>query len=293
MKKEIYVDSNINKTSIKSYLEERLKFSSRRIKKLLRGKNIKINNKVAYWDNTIKKGDYIEINLEEKIDESIIPEKIPLEIIFEDDYLLVINKPAYMVMHPTKSVFGGTVANAVVNYFIEKKEKHPVRFLNRLDMNTTGVVVIPKSSEIHSTLSKQMLSNNIKKNYIALVEGNMANNEGEIDAPIGKNDNNIKRIIKTGGQSAITKYKVIKKCKNATLLELELLTGRTHQIRVHMNSIGHPLVGDSLYGDSSIFINRQALHASVMKIKHPVTNKIQIFSANIPEDINTTIEKLQ
>ncbi|MFZ5352146.1 MAG: RluA family pseudouridine synthase [Bacillota bacterium] len=276
------------KSSLMDYLAEELEYSARQAKKLIKENRIYINGKKAYRDSVLKKGDTVEIDMAESSNPDIIPQDIPLDIIYEDDSLLAINKPPFMVVHPTKGTAENTLANAVAYHFMKNNDKSAVRFLNRLDMNTSGIVVIPKGAKTHSLLMAQMEQNAISKKYTAVVEGSIEADSGRIELPLARDVKNpIKMCVSVGGLCSATLYKTINRYNGYSVLELELLTGRTHQIRVHLSHMGHPIVGDELYGSSCKLINRQALHAVSMEFKHPFSGKTIKLAASIPEDMVT------
>ncbi len=292
---EKYVVSlDVEKRELKEYLIEQFEFSSRRIKMLLKNKKILINGKYAYWDSKIKDKDILYMNLADRINDEIKAQQIPLNIIYEDEYMLVMNKPPFMLVHPTMNHMEGTLANGVKSYFERTMQNIAIRFLNRLDMNTSGIIVLPKDSKTHSCLNEMMSKNLIIKTYMAVVEGEVCPKKGTIEMPIAKDEKDkIKRIVSSNGQTAITEYSVIEYLKDASVVELRLITGRTHQIRVHLSHIGYPITGDSLYGSQSNLINRQALHACSMQLEHPKTKEVLILKAPIPTDISDLINGLK
>ena len=205
-----------------------------------------------------------------------------------------------MVVHPTRGYPLGTLANGVLYYFQEKGEKCIVRLVSRLDMDTSGLIIIAKNQFSHMALArdmqdKEMQGKTFEKSYMAIVHGNMENKSGTIDLPIGKPDEeSIKREICEDGQRSITHYEVIESFKNGDLVKMTLETGRTHQIRVHLSHIGHPIYGDSLYGKEEIhYIDRQALHAYKLIIPHPRTGEELILMTDLPEDMKNLISKLK
>lgn len=266
-------------------MTEKLKFSKRLSKKLELNGKIFLNGKTVKLNKNIFAGDELSIEFDEEEDEYDAV-NIPIDIIYEDDVLLVVNKQPYIVVHPTRSHQNNTIANGVAYYFKQNNINRKVRFVNRLDMNTSGIVIIAKNPYVHNQLSNQMKFSSVEKFYYAIVEGVMETDEGTINEPILRlNPEDITRMVHPSGKECITEYKTEKIYNNMSLVKLKLITGRTHQIRVHMKHIGHPIVGDTLYGNKSLFINRQALHCYEMKFKHPVTNEDILITCPIPEDM--------
>ncbi len=237
----------------------------------------------------IKGGDLISWELSEHTD--IIPEAIPISISYEDDFLLSVDKPAGQLVHPTGHEVTGTLANAVLGYYQGKGFSYAYHPIHRLDRNTTGLLLIAKQAYIHHQLSPKG-KKLFHREYIALVSGIMEEKKGTIDSPIARDLTSIiKRKVSAEGSPAITHFKVIAEFNNMSLLWIRLETGRTHQIRVHLSSIGHPLIGDDLYGGNHELLSRQALHAAHISFFHPVTKKtVNIFSP-IPKDITFLLPK--
>ena len=231
----------------------------------------------------------VDINFDETSE--ILPENIPLDIIFEDDYLIIINKPANTVVHPTCLHREHTLANAVQFYLNQHNIHTKIRFVNRLDKDTTGLIIFAKSEYIQESFTQQMKQNTFEKEYIAVVKGDVRQKEGIITFPITRDENSIMlRKIAPDGENAVTHFEVLKKLKNGnTLMKFVLKTGRTHQIRVHSKAIGHPILGDGLYDTASSLIDRQALHAYKVSFVHPVAHEKMEFFADIPEDIKNII----
>lgn len=279
---------------INYFLKETAKCSSRFIRKAAREGRIKVNGSNVRLSYMLKNNDVVELQINRKEEQDIIPEKMDLDIIYEDDDILVVNKSKGMVVHPTKRHLNGTLSNGVLYYFKEKKEDSIVRLVNRLDMDTSGLVLIAKNAYSHMALSRDMSKDDFVKKYLAIVHGNLKEDTGVIDKPIYRvGEGTLKRVIDERGQRSITKFKVIERYKNANLVELTLETGRTHQIRVHLKSIGHPIYGDSLYGqEENEYIDRQALHAYKLQIPHPKDGKALKLQSDLPEDMANLIKKL-
>jgi 23S rRNA pseudouridine1911/1915/1917 synthase len=294
MKKEILAELSADRLNIKEFLEKNSSLSQRKVKKLLKEKKIQINGKTAYYDNNVKSGDHISVDLSEAGKDSTIPENMALDIIFEDEYFLAINKPAGMLVHPTQNYPNNTLANGVKFYFNAKNLDIPVRFANRIDRDTSGLVIIAKSGEAHSALAKQFELDSCEKFYLGIAEGCFEASKGIIDRPIGIDEENpIRRAIRQEGQKSITEYEVKEQFNKAAFIQLKLITGRTHQIRVHLSSIGHPLLGDQLYGGSMQSIQRQALHAYEMLFTHPYSKIEVTLQAKLPADMEQLVERLR
>ncbi|SEG13175.1 23S rRNA pseudouridine1911/1915/1917 synthase [Caloramator fervidus] len=268
-----------------NFLKYEKGFSTRLIKKITKNDCVFINGKVAWADDILKEGDEIEVIIKENKSQDISPEDIPLDIVYEDEDVLVVNKPPFMVVHPTKSHQSGTLANGVMNYFTKTSQNCIVRLVNRLDRDTSGLVIIAKSQFAHQAMAKMFENNQVKKEYLAIVEGKMEG-KGTIDLPIDRPSlDSVKRCVIETGQRAITHYEVIKSNNEVSLVKLLLETGRTHQIRVHLSHIGHPILGDELYGNKSHFINRQALHAYKLVFKKVRGDSLVECKADLPLDM--------
>jgi 23S rRNA pseudouridine1911/1915/1917 synthase len=279
---------------IKEYLIQNHSFSSRLLSRLKKRNAILLNGRAVSVTKNIFRGDVLEIIFEkEKLNYE--PIEMPLDILYEDGDILVLNKPPFLVVHPTKTHLSNTLANGIAFYFQNNNIHKKIRFVNRLDMDTSGIIIIAKNSYAHQFVQKQMEDQSIQKKYNALIEGQFPFDEGTINLPVGKeNKGDIKRKVFNEGKNALTKFKKIDDFgKNGALLEVELITGRTHQIRVHFNHYNNPLVGDSLYGEPSKLINRHALHSTYLKLKVPRKKEpVEIYS-KLPEDIIQLIKQLR
>jgi 23S rRNA pseudouridine1911/1915/1917 synthase len=274
-----------NGKTVKGIMSENLNFSRRLSKKLELSDRLYINGRVAKLNKSVSTGDMLSIEFDEDEDEYDAVD-IPIDIVYEDNDLLVVNKPPYIVVHPTKSHQNNTIANGVAFYFKQKSIKRKVRLVNRLDMNTSGIVIIAKHPYAHNELANQMKSNSVDKYYYAIVDGIIKDDKGTINEPIARlNPEDIIRVVHPSGKECITHYIVEKRFNYMTLVKLKLETGRTHQIRVHMKFIGHPIIGDTLYGKESEQITRQALHCYEMKFKQPITREELLITCPLPEDM--------
>lgn len=281
-------------STLKEILLDKLNFSVRSLSKMKREQSVLVNGEFKKPSTKIAKGDLIEVKIEEEM-ANFEPQDLNLDIIYDDFDIIMVNKPPFMVVHPTKSHYDKTIANGVTDYIIKHNEKVKIRFVNRLDMNTSGLVIVAKNAYAHHTLSLDMGEDKVEKKYITVVKGIVKNDSGTIDAPIYRpTEDSIKRVIDERGQASVTHYKVLERLNDATVLEVKLETGRTHQIRVHMAHIGHGIIGDELYGyvDEDL-INRQALHAYSLAFEQPRTKEQLKFEAKVPKDIEELIKKLK
>ena len=261
--------------------------SSRLRNKLINLKAVKLNGNFVNTRCFVKELDIITVDFDYDEDNSnIVPTKMDLDIIYEDEWLIIINKPAGIAIHPSLLHYTDSLSNGIRYYFDLVGLKKKVRPVNRLDSNTSGLVVFAKCEYIQECFIKQMATKTFKKEYLCITEGIFDKKTGIIDFPIARKSGSIiERCIDKNGQNAITHYEVIKEFENCNLVKCLLETGRTHQIRVHMSYIGHPLLGDTLYGKSSKLINRQALHSYMIEFIHPVSRNIMNFTCDLPEDM--------
>ncbi|HWQ30412.1 MAG TPA: RluA family pseudouridine synthase [Negativicutes bacterium] len=268
------------------YLKEKLLLSRNALIRIKKSDSLKVNGVHVHMDIILKAGDRVEFELPDTNSEYILPEEMELDIVYEDEYLVIINKAAGIPTHPSGKHFTGTLANGLMHHLAGEGRNITIRPINRLDRNTSGLVTFAKSSHIQHLMSLESYKPDITKEYLAVVQGIVTADTGIIDAPIERElPHSVKRVVREGGDRAVTHYRVLDRYSASCLLSLVLETGRTHQIRVHMSHIGHPLLGDELYGGSMDIIGRHALHAYSIKMLHPVTKTELSLKAELPQDM--------
>ena len=279
-------------------LSSKLDLSRSQIQRLINEGHLTLNGQTTKAKVKPKIGDIVDINNIERPPLKAEPEKIPLDIIYEDEDVIVVNKPAGMVVHPSSGHFHGTLVNGLVYHTQLAKTNSEFRpgIVHRIDKDTSGLLMVAKNELSLKSLSQQLKNKENLRQYEALVEGIIEEDEGTINAPLGRDPKNrLKRAVIKDGKTAITHFKVKKRFSNYTLITCQLETGRTHQIRVHFKYIGHPIVGDPLYGiaSSTKIHEGQLLHAGVLGFTHPRTKESLVFKVPIPEDFKTILEKLE
>lgn len=280
---------------IKELLKRRMNISSRLLRKLKADDLVSLNGRKIRLFEKGREGDIITLILPDETS-NFIPEDIPIHVIYEDADLLVINKQAGIVVHPTKGHQSNTMANGLMKYMIDQGDDYKIRFINRLDMNTTGILLVGKNAYCQEDFARQASSGKVEKKYLAIVAGSVGEDNGTIDLPVGKPlADDIKRAVIPEGYPSVTHYEVIERFeKGYTLLRVLLETGRTHQIRVHLSHLGYPIVGDVLYGrENPELIGRQALHAEQLGFDHPVTGERLSFLAPLPSDVEELLLRIR
>lgn len=288
---EYIVKENDNYTNIKDLLKNYFEISDRLLVKLKHNQKLFINDVSVPVNAPLHTNDVVSIFIDFVEDNSnIVSTEMDLNIIYEDDAFLIVNKPAGIPVHPSMDHFEDSLSNGIKFYFDKIGLQKMIRPVNRLDKDTSGLVVFAKNEYVQECLVKQMKTKQFVKEYIAICNGVFENNSGTINAPIARKANSIiERCVNENGDTAITHFEVLETASNYSVVKCLLETGRTHQIRVHMAYIGHPLLGDTLYGTTSPLIARQALHACKIKFIHPISKNNLEFLAPLPSDFENLI----
>lgn len=301
--KEFSIDRNTEGQRIDRYLSDELEDRSRSyIQKIMKEGYVKVNQKPVKSNYRLSFGDSVEVTLPEAKEPDIVPENIPLDILYEDQDIIMINKPKQMVVHPAPGHYSGTLVNALMYHCGDELSgingcMRP-GIVHRIDMDTTGSLVVCKNDKAHQSLSEQLKVHSIRRIYVAIVHGNIKEDSGTVNAPIGRHPTDRKKMSThcKNGRDAVTHYKVLERFGDYTYIQCELETGRTHQIRVHMASIGHPLVGDEVYGPKKCpfkGLQGQTLHAHTLGIIHPTTGKYLEVNAPLPEYFIELLDRLR
>lgn len=300
--KEFSIDRNTEGQRIDRYLSDELEDRSRSyIQKIMKEGYVKVNQKPVKSNYRLSFGDSVEVTLPEAKEPDIVPENIPLDILYEDQDIIMINKPKQMVVHPAPGHYSGTLVNALMYHCGDELSgingcMRP-GIVHRIDMDTTGSLVVCKNDKAHQSLSEQLKVHSIRRIYVAIVHGNIKEDSGTVNAPIGRHPTDRKKMSThcKNGRDAVTHYKVLERFGDYTYIQCELETGRTHQIRVHMASIGHPLLGDQVYGPKKCPFSKlvgQTLHARTLGFIHPRTNEYIEVNAPLPDYFLNLLEKL-
>lgn len=296
-KLRIEVENLEKNERIDKYLSSKLddSFSRAKIQKLIDEELILVNDKVIKSSYKVSNGDVILITDKEE-DVSVKPEKMDIDIVYEDDDVMVINKKSGVVVHPAPGNYSGTLVNGLM--YLSKDLSHVngefrPGIVHRIDKDTSGLLIVAKNDKAHRILAEELKEKKIKRKYIALVSGVINHDIGEIDAPIGRDPSDRKKmcVTSTNSKDAITHFRVLERYKNASLIECELETGRTHQIRVHMKYINHPVINDPVYGKNNHGEFGQLLHAKEITFTHPTTKEVMTFSCEVPEEFNKILEE--
>ena len=277
--------------TVEGYLKQVLNYSGRKIQKLTRQTGIVLNKKTVYLQKKVKTGDILRVLTLEDLSYGVEPEPGPVEILYEDGYLIVLNKPSGLLVHPAGQTSRGTLSNYLAHYYLQQGVIYTVRPLHRLDRETSGCVVFAKDSNTQALLDNFLKEGSLKRTYQAVVNGIVDPPAGTINAPIGPHPTKPnRRSVNPKGDPAITHYKTLQTLSGASLLELTLATGRTHQIRVNLSYLQHPIIGDRMYGKGSALISGQALHAFSLHFPHPVGQRKIAVKAPFPADFLRVLE---
>ena len=296
--KEIVISEEDSSKRLDVFLTSILDESRNFIIKNIKNGNITVNGNIVKSGYSLRCNDKVFIsNL--KVDTSVTGEDIPIEILYEDDYIIVVNKRSGMVVHPGNGNHSHTLVNALMYHTDDLSDEGGTErcgIVHRIDKDTSGILLIAKTNEVHRILSEDFKNKRIKRKYIALVHGVIDNNKGKINAPIGRSKIDRKKMCVTeeNSKNAVTNFTVLERYKNATLVELVLETGRTHQIRVHMEYIGHPVVNDPVYGKKKVINDYgQMLHAEYLGFNHPITHKFMEFSVEPEREFNEILDSFK
>lgn len=278
--------------------EECDQWSRTQIQNWIKEGRVTVNGKTVKANYKLEENDHIILRVPPPKELNIAPEPMPLDIIYEDQDLLVINKPRGLVVHPAPGHYSGTLVNRLLAHYSDLSGINGILrpgIVHRLDKDTSGLLVVAKNDVAHLALAKQLSEHTVIRKYVAIVHGQVAHSKGTIDAPIGRDPKNRQRMaVVSNGKPAITHFQVLRRFESYTLVECRLETGRTHQIRVHMKFIGHPVAGDPIYGPSKTLpIEGQALHAKVLGFTHPRTGEALYFDSPLPEDMQRLINMLE
>ncbi|MBN2899914.1 MAG: RluA family pseudouridine synthase [Clostridia bacterium] len=295
------LEVTIDGVRLDGFLNEQIEDLSRNYaQKLIEEGKVSVNGMIIVKKNhKLKAGDQVEIEMPEPEVLDIVPEDIPIEIVYEDDDVMVINKPQGMVVHPAPGNYSGTLVNAIMYHTANLSSINGVirpGIVHRIDKNTSGLLMIAKNNKAHNALAEQLKDHSSMREYMAIVHGNVKEDSGTIDAPIARHpQNRLKNAVVAGGREAVTHFFVEERFGQFTLVRLRLETGRTHQIRVHMAYIGHPLLGDDVYGPkkSKIKHEGQLLHAKKLGFVHPTTGEYMEFDSELPDYFEAVIQKIR
>ena len=300
MNKLIIVDEDTTKKRIDAYLSEKEEYSRMAIQRLINDGKIIVNGKKIKASYKVQNGDKIKIEEEKPKEIELKAQNIPLEVLYEDNDIIVVNKPKGMVVHPANGNPDGTLVNAIMAICKDSLsgiggEIRP-GIVHRLDKNTSGAIIIAKNDKAHIALSNQLKNHEIKKTYFALVRGIVKESNATINMPIARSKNDRKKMaVDKNGKEAITHFKVLERFDDCTLLEVNIETGRTHQIRVHLSHIGYPIIGDDVYsnGKNRWNVKGQCLHAKSLDFKHPITGKQIHIEAPLPKYFTDILKELE
>ena len=292
----MHIKSEKENVRIDQYLTEELDISRSKVQKLIKDEKVSVNGKIISNNYKVKVDDEIDVDDELDFEINIEAENIPLNIIYEDEYLLIVNKESGMVVHPAPGNYSGTLVNALMGKFNLSNDKIRPGIVHRIDKDTSGLLVVAKDDKTHELLGDMIKNKDVERIYVALVDGVIKHETGTIDAPIGRDPNNRQKMKVTDENSkeAKTHFRVLKRFKDKTLIECKLETGRTHQIRVHMNYIGFPICNDPVYGKGKKTTPfGQMLHSKSIRFTHPITKKDIYFETDVPDEFKEYLKNIE
>lgn len=277
------------------YVADSFNISRSKVQKLIKEEKVLVNNKIEKASYLVKLDDVIDVNDSLDFQIHINPENIDLNIVYEDEYLLIVNKESGMVVHPAPGNYSNTLVNALMGKFSLSNSEIRPGIVHRIDKDTSGLLVVAKNDLVHEKLSNMIKDKKVERKYLALVVGVIKHETGTIDAPIGRDPNNRQKMMVTdvNSKDAVTHFRVLKRYNNYTLIECKLETGRTHQIRVHMNYIGYPIYNDPIYGRSKkTTLFGQFLHSTSIKFIHPITEQEIFYQVDVPDEFRSFLDEL-
>ncbi|HEX2095339.1 MAG TPA: RluA family pseudouridine synthase [Longimicrobiaceae bacterium] len=281
--------------TVEAILTGPMQLSRRMIQRLTRSRGIQLNRRAAFLARQVRAGDVVAVRVAPEEETGLEPVAMELEVVYEDADVLVVAKPPGLLVHPTSPGQARTLAHGIAHRYREQGVRARVRPVHRIDRDTSGLVLVAKTAFAHQHLDRQLRERTLRREYLALVRGVVEEDGGVVDAPIGRDRRNPNlRTVHPGGEPALTRFRVVERFRAATLLRLELETGRTHQIRVHLAHLGHPVLGDRQYGGTGTEgMGRQALHASRLRFRQPTTGEEVVCEAPLPPDMATAVERLR
>jgi 23S rRNA pseudouridine1911/1915/1917 synthase len=289
-----YISDEWNGATVEKILKEPLQISNRMINRLTRSKGIKLNGRTPWLKKVVKVGDRIQVAVRPHEKSELPPQPVPFEVVYEDLDLMVIDKPAGILVHPVRPQDHHTLAHGIIHIWKERGWEGIVRPVHRLDQHTSGLILIAKNAYMHQLLDLQLRQKAIERRYLAITSKPLLDRTGKITAPIARDPSHpTRRKVSPNGAPAITQYQVIKQNEQGAFVSIQLETGRTHQIRVHFAHLGAPLLGDRVYGGNCSLIGRQALHSAHLTFVHPLTREQLTFTSSPPSDMQTVLQKLE
>lgn len=282
---------------VEEVLKGPLELSNRMINRLTRSNGLRLNGKMPWLNRIVKAGDRLQVAVRPKEKADLKPEPVPFHTIYEDTDFMIVDKPSGITVHPVRPEETGTLAHGILHHWMQQGWEGKVRPVHRLDRNTSGLLLIAKHAYAHQMMDRKLREKQVHRTYLAWVHGSLSATtsqvEGIIDAAIQRDPHHsLRRRVSPKGDQAITHYRILRQHEQASLVQVQLETGRTHQIRVHFSHLGHPLLGDKLYGGTPVHIYRQALHAAHLGFYHPLKGEKMAFQADLPQDLIELADRL-